>query len=128
MLDRWINNNLASDYTRFLKDDVEYVTSYLQILFTKEILLELQKLSQYEPFKVAEYLSEKYNVEFDLEKTDITMEDIHKTLINYLYFLVDMHTNAKQRIKSPQAKLIDFMNRLKVNYEVDQDRAMPYSL
>lgn len=47
------------------------------------------------------------------------MSVIYKKILQFLYFLVDMHTNAKKNIKSPQAKLLDFMNRLKVQYEVD---------
>lgn len=47
--------------------------------------------------------------------------------MTYLYYLMDMHTEAKSHIKSPQSKLIDFINRLKVNYEFDQDKALPYS-
>lgn len=38
-----------------------------------------------------------------------------------------MHSEAKRHIKSPQSKLIDFINRIKISYECDQERALPYS-
>lgn len=44
VFDRWLNNDLASEYTEFLKHDVEYVTSYLQILFVKDMLSDLLQL------------------------------------------------------------------------------------
>lgn len=48
VLDKWINNDLASEYTEFLRHDVEYVTSYIQILFVKEMLTDLYELDSYE--------------------------------------------------------------------------------
>ena len=38
VFDQWINSSIAEEYTEFLKNDVEYVTSYLQILFVKDML------------------------------------------------------------------------------------------
>jgi hypothetical protein len=40
---------------------------------------------------------------------------------------MDMHSKAKSHIKSPQSKLIDFINRLKQYYEADENSAMPYT-
>jgi len=40
---------------------------------------------------------------------------------------MDMHSKAKTNIKSPQSKLIDFINRLKQYYEADETSAMPYT-
>lgn len=48
MLDKWINNDLANEYTEFLKHDVEYVTSYIQILVVKEMLTDLYELDSYD--------------------------------------------------------------------------------
>ena len=62
------------------------------------------------------YRDEKFN-----------MKSVQHTIIKFLYFLVDMHTEAKRHIKSPQSKLIDFINRLKVSYEFDTDKSLPYS-
>ena len=38
-----------------------------------------------------------------------------------------MHMKAKHKIKSPKSKLIDFINRIKVSYEFNDERALPYS-
>ena len=40
---------------------------------------------------------------------------------------MEMHLRAKAHIKSPQNKLIDFMNRLKVSYEQKDTAALPSS-
>ena len=48
VLDRWINRDIAIEYTEFLKHDVEYVTSYLQILFVKDILTEIVNVEKHE--------------------------------------------------------------------------------
>lgn len=40
---------------------------------------------------------------------------------------MDLHSAAKKNIKSPQSKLIDFLNRLKGAQEQDILSAMPYS-
>lgn len=55
------------------------------------------------------------------------MESVNKSITQYLYFLVDMHTRAKAHIKAPQSKLLDFINRLKINYEFNDEYALPYS-
>ena len=47
--------------------------------------------------------------------------------MQYLYLLIDMHMKAKSKIKSPKSKLIDFINRIKVHYEFDDEKALPYS-
>lgn len=43
VVDRWINRDIANTYTSTLKDDVEYVTSYLQILTIKDIIVILRE-------------------------------------------------------------------------------------
>jgi hypothetical protein len=40
---------------------------------------------------------------------------------------MDMHAAAKRRIRSPQAKLIDFINRLRQSHEQNVLSAMPFS-
>lgn len=40
---------------------------------------------------------------------------------------MDLHTAAKRHIRSPQSKLIDFINRLKQTHEQNPYSAMPYS-
>ena len=77
---------------------------------------------------VAEIMKEKFNVDFYYKSSEITIEDIEKKIRTFLYFLADMHTHSKANIKSPQSKLIDFMNRLKLSYEKNDDRGLPYSL
>jgi hypothetical protein len=40
---------------------------------------------------------------------------------------MDLHTAAKRHIRSPQSKLIDFINRLKQTQEQNNYSAMPFS-
>lgn len=40
---------------------------------------------------------------------------------------MDMHTQAKKNLKSPQSKLIDFINRLKQSHEESITSSLPYS-
>lgn len=40
---------------------------------------------------------------------------------------MDMHTAAKRKIRSPQSKLIDFINRLKQTQEQNPLSGMPYT-
>lgn len=55
------------------------------------------------------------------------MQSASKSITQFLYFLVDMHTRAKAHIKSPQSKLLDFINRLKTHYEFTDQYSLPYS-
>ena len=43
IVDKWINKDIATSYTDLLKNDVEYVTSYLQILTVKDLLVFLKE-------------------------------------------------------------------------------------
>lgn len=43
VVDKWINKDIATSYTSLLKHDVEYVTSYLQILMVKDIIAVLRE-------------------------------------------------------------------------------------
>jgi hypothetical protein len=43
VVDRWINKDIASSYTSLLKHDVEYVSSYIQILMVKDIIVVLRE-------------------------------------------------------------------------------------
>jgi hypothetical protein len=70
---------------------------------------------------------EKYNIDFTYHGEDVSITTVTKSIVTYLYFLIDMHTNAKRHIKSPQSKLLDFINRLKVSYEFDNERSLPFS-
>ena len=74
-------------------------------------------------------IKEKFGIDFKYgdNTAEISYRHINKLLITYLYYLVDMHSESKRHIKSPQSKLIDFINRIKVSYEFDEGRALPYS-
>lgn len=103
------------------------MTSYLLILFVKDMLAEIVRLKMYGrgTKEAANVMREHFKV--DLGK-DVTTEQLDKSILTFLYYLLDMHTNAKKHIRSPQSKLIDFINRLKVSYEQNTDRSLPYSL
>jgi hypothetical protein len=47
VVDRWINKDIATNYTELLKNDVEYVTSYLQILMVKDMLGVLREFKDH---------------------------------------------------------------------------------
>ena len=66
VLDRWINRDMVEEYTEFLKHDVEYVTSYLQILFVKDILVSLKELQEADRTvdEAVDMVKEKFNVDF----------------------------------------------------------------
>jgi hypothetical protein len=117
VLDRWINRDLATEYTDFLRYDVEYVSSYLMILFVKDMLAQMVRLRMAgrQAGEAVEMMLEQFNVDF-ASRGAVSLEEVNQGIITFLYFLVDMHTNAKKHIKSPQSKLIDFIHRLKVHY------------
>lgn len=77
--------------------------------------------------EAAAYLSQKFNVDFGFNGGEVTMHSMNKSITQFLYYLIDMHVNAKRHIKSPQSKLLDFINRLKVSYEYNDERTLPYS-
>ena len=66
VFDQWINSSVAEEYTEFLKHDVEYVTSYLQILFVKDILSEVIEYERYDRSlnEILEVIKEKYGIDF----------------------------------------------------------------
>jgi len=96
VFDQWINNSVAEEYTEFLKHDVEYVTSYLQILFVKDILSEVIEYERYNRSldEILEVIKEKYGIDFRYGDSTaiINYRHINKLLIIYLYYLVDMHS------------------------------------
>ena len=57
----------------------------------------------------------------------MTIRQIEDKLFGFVLLMTDMHTRAKAHIKSPQNKLIDFINRLKLNFEQREQSALPYS-
>jgi len=69
----------------------------------------------------------RYQINFSNLKPEVTIKDIDEAIVSYLYFLMDMHSQAKNKINSPQSKLIDFLNRLKTAYEGSIDSPLPYS-
>ena len=109
------------------------MTSYLQILFVKELLVVLTEYIEedYEVEETINHLYERFNIDFNLvqpsEGEELTFDDMSHSIMNFLYFLMDMHMSAKSKIKSPQSKLIDFINRVKIRYEFNEDRGLPYS-
>ena len=96
VFDQWINSSVAEEYTEFLKHDVEYVTSYLQILFVKDILSEVIEYERYDRSlnEILEVIKEKYGIDFRYGDSTaiINYRHINKLLITYLYYLVDMHS------------------------------------
>ena len=66
-------------------------------------------------------------MDFNFAGSNVKLQDIHGKIFAFLHFLMDMHTAAKRNIRSPQSKLIDFMNRLKQNQEQNTLAAMPYT-
>jgi hypothetical protein len=67
------------------------------------------------------------NYEFGVDLKGKSEQEVHGKLFAFLHFLMDMHAAAKKRIKSPQAKLIDFINRLRQSQEQNVLSAMPFS-
>lgn len=108
-----------------MRDDVEYVSSYLQILAVKEIVGLLRELRDEKvPLEDAlKLVSYEFGVEFNAKNE----QEVHARLFAFLHFLMDMHVAAKRRIRSPQAKLIDFINRLRQSQEQNVLSAMPFS-
>lgn len=112
-----------------MKNDVEYVTSYLQILTVKDMLVFLKEYRNNGKTleEIIDMIRDNYNVDFHFSTNAITIRDIHAKIFSFLYFLMDMHTKAKMHIQSPQSKLIDFINRLKQSHEENLMSSLPYS-
>ena len=93
-------------------------------------MLEIQCMKDYDKYsvdRIVEEIREKFNVDFQFNGNEITEAEIDAKIFSFLYILMDMHTNAKKHIKSPQNKLIDFLNRMKIVSEADTGSPLPYS-
>lgn len=47
-------------------------------------------------------------------KTDQDIDSMNKIISRFLFFMLDIHTYTKAKIRLPQNKLLDFINRTKI--------------
>jgi hypothetical protein len=45
---------------------------------------------------------------------DQDIDSMNKIFSKFLFFILDMHTHSKSKIRLPQNKLLDFINRTKI--------------
>lgn len=85
--------------------------SYFAILKVKEVLNNL-KISGVKD-NPEEYILffRQYNIEFEADRT---VETMSKVLSKFLFSMLDVHTSTKAKVKLPQNKLLDFLNRTKI--------------
>jgi len=66
----------------------------------------------------------QYNIEFFSDRTPETMS---KVLSKFLFSMLDLHTYTKPKIRLPQTKLLDFLNRTKISRETQKKSLYPLS-
>lgn len=45
---------------------------------------------------------------------DQDIDSINKIISKFLFYLMDIHSYTKSKIRLPQNKLLDFLNRIKI--------------
>ena len=98
--------------------------SYFAILKVKDVLHNLKVNGVPEkPEEVINFFKQ-YNIEFH---SDRTVEFMNKVLSRFLFQMLDLHTYTKAKIRLPQNKLLDFLNRTKVSRETQKRSLYPLS-
>lgn len=98
--------------------------SYFAILKVKDVLHNLKVSGVKE--NVEEYLAffRQYGIEFEQDRT---VETMSRVLSKFLFSMLDVHTTAKAKVKLPQNKLLDFLNRTKIYRETRFKSQYPLS-
>ena len=59
--------------------------------------------------------------------SDRSVETMSKVLSKFLFDMLDVHTHSKPKVRLPQNKLLDFLNRTKISREVNKKSLYPLS-
>lgn len=122
--DRLIYEAQDKEFVEFYKNDILFVYSYFAILKIKDVLYNL-KVSGVKQTP-EDYLAffKQYNIEFE---SDRTIETMSRVLSKFLFEMLDLHTFTKPKVKLPQNKLLDFLNRTKIFRETRLKSNYPLS-
>ena len=63
---------------------------------------------------IHDYMHSKYNLNFE----KYTFAEINQEFLNFLHNLMEIYSDAKERIIMPQTKVLDFITRMKMSEEM----------
>ena len=106
------------------KNDILFVYSYFAILKMKDVLHNLKMKGGVEKNEDINTFFKQYMFEF---AADQNLDSINKIISKFLFSLLDIHTYTKAKIRLPQNKLLDFINRTKILRETNKKSLYPLS-
>lgn len=106
VLDRELLSAVSTDWNEFVKNDVAFLFAYFSIREVELILKEMEKNRiQNDGEKLIAHLKEKHGIEF------ASIEEASEAFNTFMYKLIEMYDQGRQRLLLLSSKQIERMNR-----------------
>lgn len=101
---------MTQNFTKLIKNDVEYVFSFLIVLHLKDILVQIRREKIRDISQVSKFLHNRFGINI----AGMNENQFNSFFMDYFYQALDLHEDSKHKIIFPQTKMIEFINKLKI--------------